>query len=129
MNPSNQNLPSQATFAWIIWGALTMGMFILQYMVGAGFTFSESTGEADLIFVIASLVNCVASTFIRWAVIPKQDTGVEMMQMMIIGCALAESSVILSAIMDGSSDPGMQVQLFTISLVTLLQFAPVYIKD
>jgi len=133
MNQSNQTpQQSPALVVWVIWGSLIAGLFVMQNILGAGLTlnFEESPegGELNVVFLAPIGILLLLSSAARWGIIPKLDTIEQMLPVILIGSALAEGSAILGMIFYADSHPALQVILFAVSLVGILQFVPIYLK-
>lgn len=120
--------PMRKLVFWIIWGTILVFIPFTQVFLGGGFPKGEDFGPPPSEFLTLALATIVASTFIRWYLLPRAPTAQKQLTTMVVGIALAESAQFFQLFLIGRNYPETQTVIFLLSLVGVAQFAPVYVK-
>lgn len=129
MENNETQSPEQALIVlWVIWAAVLSGLFFIQFSIGGGFKTGEAEGDIPYLFVAIALFTAVLSTLLRWLVLPRVKTMAILLPVMIAGLSLAEGCGLLSIFLIGKSAPTIQLLIFGISVLCMIQYIPVYGK-
>ncbi len=122
-NMTKKPVPPQVV--WIVWGAMCMGLPVIQFFMGGG-TPKIEEGATIPVIIVVPLILVMAATVVRWLVIPRLTTNIQRFQAMVVGVALAEAAEFLGVFMISSDSPTSMVIVFPLAFLGMLQFAPVY---
>jgi len=114
--------------AWVIWGAILMGLFILQFFIGGGIPTGDQMENPPTVMSLICIAGVAIGTLIRWLVIPKLNDNLKLLPAMIVGLALCESSGLLQMFLLGKEYPDTQKLIFVLAVLGVVQFAPTYFK-
>ena len=112
--------PKQLMVWWVIWFAFLVGIVQIYFIIGR--TVESSTANASFNFL--GLAPFVVSSLIRWIVLPKMRRPQSALAMFIVGIAIAESSCFLGLFLF----PAHKVELFALSVLGIVQFAPFFAR-
>jgi hypothetical protein len=124
---SDSQAASQRLVAWVIWFALVCSIVAYQLILGHGIprgTNAAST-ETSPIAVIA-VGEIVIASVIRWLLIPKAQGAGKLLVLMIIGLALSEGAEFFGLFLVPGNQPETKLAIWILSLLSALQFMPVY---
>ncbi len=122
----NQTAPNKTLVLWVIWAAMLAALFKFQFFLGGGLPSGEDDGMADLPFLAMAIGALLASTAIRWIVLPRQKSEDAVLVTMIIGIALAESAQFFQLFLIGDAYPQTQLTIFVFAVLGVAQFVPIY---
>ncbi len=130
MFSENQDAPPPTPLVfWVIWFAILNGLFIIAYFAAPR---PEpdlvKVDEAQLLFVMISVLVGVISLGIRFLVIPKLRSLQTMMMAMMIGLAIAEMSGIVGMFVVSTEHHSTRVFMFVVAVICIAIHAPVYVK-
>ena len=91
--------------AWVIWGAILMGLFVLQFFIGGGIPTGDQIENPPTVMSLICIAGVAIGTLIRWLVIPKLNDNLKLLPAMIVGLALCESSGLLQMFLLGKEYP------------------------
>ena len=114
--------------AWVIWGAILMGLFVLQFFIGGGIPTGDQMENPPTVMSLICIAGVAIGTLIRWLVIPKLNDNLKLLPAMIVGLALCESSGLLQMFLLGKEYPDTQKLIFVLAVLGVVQFAPTYFK-
>ena len=114
--------------AWVIWGAILMGLFVLQFFIGGGIPTGDQIENPPTVMSLICIAGVAIGTLIRWLVIPKLNDNLKLLPAMIVGLALCESSGLLQMFLLGKEYPDTQKLIFVLAVLGVVQFAPTYFK-
>ena len=114
--------------AWVIWGAILMGLFVLQFFIGGGIPTGDQMENPPTVMSLICIACVAIGTLIRWLVIPKLNDNLKLLPAMIVGLALCESSGLLQMFLLGKEYPDTQKLIFVLAVLGVVQFAPTYFK-
>ena len=114
--------------AWVICGAILMGLFILQFFIGGGIPTGDQMENPPTVMSLICIAGVAIGTLIRWLVIPKLNDNLKLLPAMIVGLALCESSGLLQMFLLGKEYPDTQKLIFVLAVLGVVQFAPTYFK-
>ena len=114
--------------AWVIWGAILMGLFVLQFFIGGGIPTGDEMENPPTVMSLICIAGVAIGTLIRWLVIPKLNDNLKLLRAMIVGLALCEGSGFLQIFLLGKEYPDTQKLIFVLAVLGVVQFAPTYFK-
>ena len=114
--------------AWVIWGAILMGLFILQFFIGGGIPTGDQMENPPTVMSLICIAGVAIGTLIRWLVIPKLNGYHNLLRAMVVGLALCEGSGIQQIFLLGKEYPDTQKLIFVLAVLGVVQFAPTYFK-
>ena len=114
--------------AWVIWGAILMGLFVLQFFIGGGIPTGDQMENPPTVMSLICIAGVAIGTLIRWLVIPKLNDNLKLLRAMIVGLALCEGSGIQQIFLLGKEYPDTQKLIFVLAVLGVVQFAPTYFK-
>lgn len=120
--------PPQQLVAWILWGAIMVGLIVIQFVISGGVPSGEQTEDPSMVFVLLCMAGVFAGTLVRWVMIPRLQTIGKQLPAMIVGLALCEASGLLQMFLL-SGFPDTQKLIFFLALLGIAQFAPTYMKE
>ena len=123
--PDNEKPP--VIVLWVLWFAFVCAIVIYQFTLGHGIPQgpnAPSAGLNPLIFMAVGEI--VVAAFIRWFLIPRVGTRQKMLVLMVIGIALSESAEFFGIFLVSADMPQTKLALFVASLLSALQFAPLF---
>lgn len=115
---TNENKQQLAVW-WVLWAALLSGVFMIYRLIGGSSGQPEQT-QADSPLWLAGVAPFVVSVIARWVVLPRMPSAPKALPVFVIGMAIAESSCFLGLFLF----PAHKLELFVLSVVGILQFAP-----
>ena len=127
MKNETMRSPDQIT-AWVIWGAILMGLFVVQFFIGGGIPTGDQMENPPTVMSLICIAGVAIGTLIRWLVIPKLNDNLKLLPAMIVGLALCESSGLLQMFLLGKEYPDTQKLIFVLAVLGVVQFAPTYFK-
>jgi len=116
----NKNAPPAEPLVWWAWWLLNVfGAFVTYFFFkpSSGPPDGHKAGELSL---CACLLPVIASTVVRWIVMPKQAALRRRFSLFVIGMVLAQGSTFLGVF----SCPRHKTMLFFLSLAGIAQFSP-----
>lgn len=114
--------------AWVIWGAILIGLFVLQFFIGGGIPTGDQMENPPTVMSLICIAGVAIGTLIRWLVIPKLNDNLKLLRAMIVGLALCEGSGIQQIFLLGKEYPDTQKLIFVLAVLGVVQFAPTYFK-
>jgi hypothetical protein len=115
---TNEN-KRQLVVWWFLWAALLSGIFTIYGFLG-GSSGRSVPLPADSPLWLAGVAPFVASVIVRWVVLPRMPSAPKALPVFVVGMAIAESSCFLGLFLF----PAHKLELFALSVVGILQFAP-----
>ena len=114
--------------AWVIWGAILIGLFVVQFYMGGGIPTGDQMENPPTVMSLICIAGVAIGTLIRWLVIPKLNDNLKLLRAMIVGLALCEGSGIQQIFLLGKEYPDTQKLIFVLAVLGVVQFAPTYFK-
>ncbi|MDC0280478.1 hypothetical protein OAL03_02870 [Akkermansiaceae bacterium] len=114
--------------AWVIWGAILLGLFVLQFFIGGGIPTGDQMENPPTVMSLICIAGVAIGTLIRWLVIPKLNDNLKLLRAMVVGLALCEGSGIQQIFLLGKEYPDTQKLIFVLAVLGVVQFAPTYFK-
>ncbi|MDB4401812.1 hypothetical protein N9264_01065 [bacterium] len=114
--------------AWVIWGAILNGLFVLQFFIGGGIPTGDQMENPPTVMSLICIAGVAIGTLIRWLVIPKLNDNLKLLRAMVVGLALCEGSGIQQIFLLGKEYPDTQKLIFVLAVLGVVQFAPTYFK-
>lgn len=117
----------QARVRWIIWIAITALIPVYQFVLGKGLPGGPNAptdGISPILILAASMI--LIATVVRWIVLPRAKDTRQLLVAMIIGLALSESVEFYGLFLFPASQPQTKLSLFLLSLLSCMQFIPLY---
>ena len=114
--------------AWVIWGAILMGLFVLQFFIGGGIPTGDQMENPPTVMSLICIAGVAIGTLIRWLVIPKLNDKPKLLRAMLVGLALSQGSGVLQIFLLGKEYPDSQKLIFVLAVLGVVQFAPTYFK-
>ena len=114
--------------AWVIWGAILIGLFVVQFFIGGGIPTGDQMENPPTVMSLICIAGVAIGTLIRWLVIPKLNDNLKLLPAMIVGLALCEGSGLLQIFLLGKEYPDTQKLIFVLAVLGVVQFAPTYFK-
>ena len=114
--------------AWVIWGAILMGLFVLQFFIGGGIPTGDEMENPPTVMSLICIAGVAIGTLIRWLVIPKLNDKPKLLRAMVVGLALSQGSGLLQIFLLGKEYPDSQKLIFVLAVLGVVQFAPTYFK-
>ena len=114
--------------AWVIWGAILMGLFFLQFFIGGGIPTGDEMENPPTVMSLICIAGVAIGTLIRWLVIPKLNDKPKLLRAMVVGLALSQGSGVLQIFLLGKEYPDSQKLIFVLAVLGVVQFAPTYFK-
>ena len=114
--------------AWVIWGAILMGLFVLQFFIGGGIPTGDEMENPPTVMSLICIAGVAIGTLIRWLVIPKLNDKPKLLRAMLVGLALSQGSGVLQIFLLGKEYPDSQKLIFVLAVLGVVQFAPTYFK-
>ncbi len=122
-----QNVP-KALVLYIIWFALTAGLFVYQFVLGGGFLTGANALPQGYGFPIPLIgVEVAAAAVVRWAVIPRLKGPSRILVALVIGMALSESAELFGIFLIPRGMPQTKMAVFYLAVVSAFQFLPTYV--
>ena len=114
---------------WVIWAALISGVLVLQFQLGPGWpSGTNPTGLRIGGLMVYLLLLVVASSALRWLVLPRVKAQKQQLIPMIIGLSLSEGAVIIGMFLLPRDQPETLRAVFAAGLVGMLQWAPFFAR-
>jgi len=118
---------SQKLVLWIIWFALVSSIVAYQLILGHGIPHGSNVPETETSPIAAVAIGEIAAAcVIRWLLIPKTHGAGKLLVLMIIGLALSESAEFFGLFLVPDNQPETKLAIWILSLLSALQFMPVY---
>jgi len=114
--------------AWVLWGAILMGLFFLQFFIGGGIPTGDEMENPPTVMSLICIAGVAIGTLIRWLVIPKLNDNPKLLRAMVVGLALSQGSGVLQIFLLGKEYPDSQKLIFVFAVLGVVQFAPTYFK-
>ena len=114
--------------AWVIWGAILIGLFFLQFFIGGGIPTGDEMENPPTVMSLICIAGVAIGTLIRWLVIPKLNDKPKLLRAMVVGLALSQGSGLLQIFLLGKEYPDTQKLIFVLAVLGVVQFAPTYFK-
>jgi hypothetical protein len=117
----------QLLVIWTLWFSMLVAVFIYQFTLGHGIPSGPNArpeGANPILFLAGGQL--VVALVLRWILIPRADASGKMLVLMIIGLSLSESAEFFGLFLVPVDQPGTKLTLWILSIVSILQFAPVY---
>jgi hypothetical protein len=115
---------------WVMWAALTSGFLVIQFILGGGLPQGKNPPTAGVHpIAIMGVVLVIIATGIRWFVLPRFAALNQKLVMMIVGMALSEGAGINGIFLIPASQPETKLAIFVLSLLGMVQFAPIYARS
>ena len=114
--------------AWVIWGAILMGLFFLQFFIGGGIPTGDEMENPPTVMSLICIAGVAIGTLIRWLVIPKLNDKPKLLRAMVVGLALSQGSGLMQIFLLGKEYPDTQKLIFVLAVLGVVQFAPTYFK-
>ena len=114
--------------AWVIWGAILMGLFVLQFFIGGGIPTGDEMENPPTVMSLICIAGVAIGTLIRWLVIPKLNDKPKLLRAMVVGLALSQGSGLMQIFLLGKEYPDTQKLIFVLAVLGVVQFAPTYFK-
>ena len=114
--------------AWVIWGAILIGLFFLQFFIGGGIPTGDEMENPPTVMSLICIAGVAIGTLIRWLVIPKLNDKPKLLRAMVVGLALSQGSGLLQIFLLGKEYPDSQKLIFVLAVLGVVQFAPTYFK-
>ena len=114
--------------AWVLWGAILMGLFFLQFFIGGGIPTGDEMENPPTVMSLICIAGVAIGTLIRWLVIPKLNDKPKLLRAMVVGLALSQGSGLLQIFLLGKEYPDSQKLIFVLAVLGVVQFAPTYFK-
>ena len=114
--------------AWVIWGAILIGLFVLQFSIGGGIPTGDQMENPPTVMSLICIAGVAIGTLIRWLVIPKLNDKPKLLRAMVVGLALSQGSGVLQIFLLGKEYPDSQKLIFVLAVLGVVQFAPTYFK-
>ena len=127
MKDETMRSPDQL-IAWVIWGAILMGLFFLQFFIGGGIPTGDEMENPPTVMSLICIAGVAIGTLIRWLVIPKLNDKPKLLRAMVVGLALSQGSGLLQIFLLGKEYPDSQKLIFVLAVLGVVQFAPTYFK-
>ena len=120
---------AKAPVLWILWITILMSLFLYQFKLGHGLTKGH---DARPVFqnpmIWLCVFNLIAAAVVRWWFIPKTTDLKRLLVLLIIGLALSEAVTFFGIFLFQSDMPETKTGLFVLSVLSVLQFMPLYAK-
>ncbi len=120
---------AKAPVLWILWIAILMSLFLYQFKLGHGLPKGH---DARPVFQNPMIWPCVftllAAAIIRWRFIPKATDLRRLLVLLVIGLALSEAVTFFGIFLFQADMPETKTGLFVLSVLSVLQFMPLYAK-
>ena len=127
MKDETMRSPDQL-IAWVIWGAILMGLFFLQFFIGGGIPTGDEMENPPTVMSLICIAGVAIGTLIRWLVIPKLNDKPKLLRAMVVGLALSQGSGLMQIFLLGKEYPDTQKLIFVLAVLGVVQFAPTYFK-
>ena len=114
--------------AWVLWGAILMGLFFLQFFIGGVIPTGDEMENPPTVMSLICIAGVAIGTLIRWLVIPKLSDKPKLLRAMVVGLALSQGSGLLQIFLLGKEYPDSQKLIFVFAVLGVVQFAPTYFK-
>jgi hypothetical protein len=114
--------------AWVIWGAILIGLFVVQFFIGGGIPTGDQMENPPTVMSLFCIASVAIGTLIRWLVIPKLNDNLKLLRAMVVGLALSQGSGVLQIFLLGKEYPDTQKLIFVLAVLGVVQFAPTYFK-
>ena len=114
--------------AWVIWGAILIGLFFLQFFIGGGIPTGDEMENPPTVMSLICIACVAIGTLIRWLVIPKLNDNPKLLRAMVVGLALSQGSGLLQIFLLGKEYPDSQKLIFVLAVLGVVQFAPTFFK-
>ena len=114
--------------AWVIQGAILMGLFVLQFFIGGGIPTGDQMENPPTVMSLICIACVAIGTLIRWLVIPKLNEKPKLLRAMVVGLALSQGSGLMQIFLLGKEYPDTQKLIFVLAVLGVVQFAPTYFK-
>ena len=114
--------------AWVIWGAILIGLFVVQFFIGGGIPTGDQMENPPTVMSLICIAGVAIGTLIRWLVIPKLNDKPKLLRAMLVGLALSQGSGVLQIFLLGKEYPDSQKLIFVLAVLGVVQFAPTYFK-
>ncbi|MFM2197363.1 MAG: hypothetical protein RLZZ505_795 [Verrucomicrobiota bacterium] len=123
----NRDLPKpSATVFWILWFSLLNGIIIITFFVGGGLPEGDNQGNPPPLMIGLAALLAVISVAMRFLVIPKTKELEQLLPLMLVGIAFAESVGIIGIFVVAKEFPETRLALFVTSVSAILAYAPFY---
>ncbi len=124
MIPHNRQ---QLLVLWTIWFSMLVAVFIYQFALGHGVPSGPNArpeGANPILFLAGGQL--VVAAVLRWILIPRADAAGKVLVLLVLGLSLSEAVEFFGLFLVPADQPGTKLTLWILSIVSILQFAPVY---
>ncbi len=128
--PGQSQKPPPALVLWIVWLALTTSIPIYQLVLGKGLpqgANAPGTGFGPV--VVMAVGQILVAAVLRWLVLPRVGRAPQMLVVMIVGLVLSEAVEFYGLFLISPDQPETKLSLFLLSLLSCVQFAPIYARS
>ena len=118
---------SQKLVPWVIWLAMVSSIIAYQLILGHGIPRGTNLPSTEKFPTAAIAIGeIIAASVIRWLLIPKTRGAGKLLVLMIIGLALSEGAEVIGLFLVANDQPETKLAIWILSLLSALQFMPVY---
>ena len=129
MNPSTRPA-ANVLVLWVIWFALVSSIVFYQFVLGHGIlTGSDAQPASHNPIALFAAGQIVVASLLRWLLLPKVRVYHRQLIVMVIGLTLSESVELYGIFLFGSDMPSTKMTLFAASLLSAIQFVPIFAKQ
>lgn len=115
---------------WVIWFAIVCSIVMYQFTLGHGILAGSDVRPASqnpaLLLAVGQIV---AASLLRWILMPKMKKMQQQLVLMVIGLALSEAVELYGIFLFDPDMPSTKMTLFAASVLSALQFVPVFAKQ
>ena len=118
---------ARALVFWVIWFAILSGLLMMQFMLGGGIPTGNNAPGASLPpIAFIALGEVLASTAVRWLVLPRFTAFPRKLAWMLVGIALSEGAGFFEIFLVPRNQPETRQFVLALAVFGIVQFAPIY---
>lgn len=112
---------------WTLWIALCISIVVYQVSLGGGILHGSNASPQGVRFPIPMvLIQIAVASLIRWVIIPRTSEPRRLLVLLIVGLALSEAVGFYGIFLVSTDMPETKMAIFYLSLISAIQFAPIY---
>jgi hypothetical protein len=126
MSSTNQ-ISGKVIVLWVLWVALCTSIVVYQVSLGGGILHGSNASPQGVHFPMPLvLIQIAVASLIRWVIIPRVSEPHRLLVLLIVGLALSEAVGFYGIFLVSRDMPETKMAIFYLSLISALQFAPIY---
>jgi hypothetical protein len=112
---------------WVFWGAMVAAIFFYQFALGHGIPLGANARTQEFqLPVDLALAQIAIAAVLRWVVVPRVSEPAALLPLLVVGLVLSEAVEFYGIFLVPGDMAATKLVFFIGSLLSALQFIPVY---